>query len=829
MEIADVTYLADAFRRQAPESALMWCRDDTKTPLVPHCQERVDSGEIQAWNWERFEADTQQRLARNGYPPNTIAILAHDIVVLDFDNAEIFERVATLFPEDFDEDNVVNERTRKGRHFFYKRPAIFDTEGIYDKAGAFAKAGFEALDIKTRCSTGTRGVIVIAPSPNKEWVTSPMECDLQEPSPALIEWILTHYERLGSAKPTASPRPLSRATSDGPASALPAGLPEILAALLPSRADNYADWIRVGMILFNEGVPLTVWRDWSKQSAKFQEGACEAAWESFKKGSLTIASLWAMLKIDNLGVFRTLHGKRREIETALLSGAKGSHEDLATLFYNNNPDEYLYEDTTKWWFCHDTVWANCQTEAGPATLMKKITKCIRVEIADLRAYYADQQRALSDADDGAEKIKAIEAKSAELSKLSTKIGTAGFVAGITTFLRGLYCTRTNEIIEDIKQRDSTIVDVRTLMNYRRELFAFSDMVYDMEAKRVRPIQRSDYIATTCGYRYPQQSDPEVRAQIMAFLHSIWDSKEEPRTDGGLVNYWLDTVASCLNGNRTQQAFYIHTGSGGNGKGVLQTLIRSVFGAYFAPLSAAILTQPKAANGHTADIAELVGKRFVAVNEPEGDVKLNEGIIKEFTGGDPISASRKGKDPFVFTPQFGLFMYCNHMPSMKTLSGGGVRRIRVVDYPFKFVERPVADFEKQADPLISKCIQSVEWRNELIMMLIDHYPRIHGKAIDGIETPAAVVEACKSYIEDNNRVWSWWNETYQVQAGGFVIATDALHDFNAAYPTARLDAKGFKDALSFNGIVIAQSRTGIDRGKRGVKDWAPRPQTSESQQ
>mgnify|MGYP002737855954 CR=1 FL=1 len=663
--VNDLTY---AFREQAPESCLMWCIEGTKQPSVPHCQSRVDAGEIEAWTWERFEDDTQRRLARDGDYPHTLAILARDIVVLDFDTEDVFKTVAPLFPEDFDEYNTVNERTRKGRHFFYKRPAIFDTEDIFDKANAFKEAGFPAMDIKTCCGTGSRGVIVIAPSPNKEWVTSPMECELREPSAELITWILKNYERVGGRK-LKSPKPMSRATSDAigaplavaPATILPEGLREMLDALAPSRADNYSDWIRVGMILYNEGVDIDTWREWSRRSTKFQEGACEKAWASFRKSSLTIASLWAMVKTDNLAVFRSLHGKRKEIEKALLDGAAGSHEPLAAVFFNNNPDEYLYEEDSHWWFCHDVTWANCNSDKGPSTLIGRVTKCLRTEVADLRAYYIDRIRVLANEDNSDDKVKEIEEKNKLMAKLSTKIGTAGFVAGVIVFLRGLYSKRTHEIIKDVAEIDANVSNVTTLMNHRRDLFAFTDMVYDFGAKTVRPIARNDFISMTCGYKYPQQSDPEVRAKIRTLMRTIWERKRTPETrpdedlTDGIPDYWMDTVASCLNGNRTQQAFYIHTGCGGNGKGVLQTLLRAVFGNYFAPLSAAIVTQAIAANGHTADIADLAGRRFVVVNEPEGDVKLNEGIIKLLTGGDKVTASRKGKDPFQFLPQLGVIM------------------------------------------------------------------------------------------------------------------------------------------------------------------------------
>ena len=73
-----------------------------------------------------------------------------------------------------------------------------------------------------------------------------------------------------------------------------------LAALHPSRADDYQDWLYVGLALHSTGYPeaLLLWDDWSKQSPKYQPGVCERKWESFRSSGVNLGTLGHMAKQD---------------------------------------------------------------------------------------------------------------------------------------------------------------------------------------------------------------------------------------------------------------------------------------------------------------------------------------------------------------------------------------------------------------------------------------------------------------------------------------------------------------------------------------------------
>jgi P4 family phage/plasmid primase-like protien len=76
----------------------------------------------------------------------------------------------------------------------------------------------------------------------------------------------------------------------------------IVKMLSVNRCDNYNDWVNVGMCLYNlDQKYLLIWIKWSQQSEKYEDGACDAKWKTFKKNKdgLKIGSLLLWAKTDN--------------------------------------------------------------------------------------------------------------------------------------------------------------------------------------------------------------------------------------------------------------------------------------------------------------------------------------------------------------------------------------------------------------------------------------------------------------------------------------------------------------------------------------------------
>ena len=119
------------------------------------------------------------------------------------------------------------------------------------------------------------------------WITkySPEDLDLAEAPLCLIEKML---------KPVAQPAPLLVASDDA------ARARSYLEALSASRADDYDDWLAVGMALHSVGDDrlLGDWEHWSAQSNKHKPSDCQRKWKSFKKSGISLGTLGDMAKKD---------------------------------------------------------------------------------------------------------------------------------------------------------------------------------------------------------------------------------------------------------------------------------------------------------------------------------------------------------------------------------------------------------------------------------------------------------------------------------------------------------------------------------------------------
>ena len=73
-----------------------------------------------------------------------------------------------------------------------------------------------------------------------------------------------------------------------------------LDALSAGRADDYDDWLAVGMALHSVGddALLDDWEQWSAQSGKHKPSDCQRKWRSFKKSGITLGTLGEMAKKD---------------------------------------------------------------------------------------------------------------------------------------------------------------------------------------------------------------------------------------------------------------------------------------------------------------------------------------------------------------------------------------------------------------------------------------------------------------------------------------------------------------------------------------------------
>ena len=116
-----------------------------------------------------------------------------------------------------------------------------------------------------------------------------------------------------------------------------------------------------------------------------------------------------------------------------------------------------------------------------------------------------------------------------------------------------------------------------------------------------------------------------------------------------------------------------------------------------------------------EIAKLDGARLVTTTEPNEGERFDEGLIKQLTGGDRVSARKLYENEFEFTPQFKLWMATNHKPYVRGRDDGIWRRFVIIPFekqiPLEEIDRDLTNKLKKELPAIMKwCVDGfLEWQ------------------------------------------------------------------------------------------------------------------------
>jgi P4 family phage/plasmid primase-like protien len=226
------------------------------------------------------------------------------------------------------------------------------------------------------------------------------------------------------------------------------------------------------------------------------------------------------------------------------------------------------------------------------------------------------------------------------------------------------------------------------MDTNKYLMCFNNGVVDFINKTFREGYPEDYITKSTKINYVPYPNGEnadndefnqIAAEIEVFMNKLF-----PVPD--LNRYMRDHLASCLIGANKNQTFNVYHGSGSNGKSIIADLMAVTLGEYKGTVPITLVTDVRGKIGGTSDeVLKLKGVRYAVMQEPSKGVKLNEGIMKELTGGDPIQARGLYSESEIFEPQFSLVVCTNNLFDIESNDDGTWRRIRKCDFLSKFID------------------------------------------------------------------------------------------------------------------------------------------------
>jgi putative DNA primase/helicase len=251
---------------------------------------------------------------------------------------------------------------------------------------------------------------------------------------------------------------------------------------------------------------------------------------------------------------------------------------------------------------------------------------------------------------------------------------------------------------------------------------------DLRTGQLRGHRRADMITKLCPVPY----DPGAACpRWERFLNAVFAHNE------ALVGYVQKLLGYALTGDVREQLLAVFWGLGANGKSTLINTVLELLGEDYAVKASRDLFLARKQDNHPAQLARLFGKRLVVAVETQEGARLDEALVKELTGGDPITARRMREDPWQFNPTHKAVLVTNHKPEIRGTDHGIWRRLRLVAFTVRVPD-------KEQDKLLPERL-----RAELPGILAWCVRGCQKWQKEGLKPPAEVRAATQAYRDEQD--------------------------------------------------------------------------------
>ena len=483
----------------------------------------------------------------------------------------------------------------------------------------------------------------------------------------------------------------------------------------------------------------------------------------------------------NINLNEFIEKNNKLIETAI--NEDGSHITISNVAKTLLKDTIIFDESSDLWFyCNiKNIWKKSKTPFILKGLLSSV-------VSDIFKHYCNvlKKSIKEDTEENKPFNENIKKKCQNCSKIALKLHNNTFINAIS---------ETSKITLNKDKFFESKIDMNG------NLFAFSNKVFDCKTNQFRKIEPNDYIMTNTGYDYPEYIDEESYKILIEYFNTIYPDED-------VRNYMLDSFTSMINGERTEQSFNIHTGSGSNSKSTLFNIVDKAFGGYYLNINAETLTKPKKEGNSTGELYKAKGKRCLCANEPENDKdnKLQVALLKKIAGGYKETLKERGlyQEAIEFPIQFQLNILCNSKPTLSSVDGGISRRIRICGYKVKFVENPDENNKYQAklNPEMMNIMTTENIRNAFIRIIIERWINTTSK-LKILQVPKQIKEDSNEYIQDCNEVLGFIMDGYIITNNeeDRIQSSVLFNDFKTKTSAKMLPSKFKDDMLGISGITF----------------------------
>lgn len=427
----------------------------------------------------------------------------------------------------------------------------------------------------------------------------------------------------------------------------------------------------------------------------------------------------------------------------------GNAQRFADLF----GDEVRYCYTDKRWYYYDgRKWCTDMT----GTVKRLADKATEAMKAEAKVY------AISDEENGGDMLKAFEkhCKSSRSSKSK------------------------NAMLSEVQHH---IPILPAQMDRYKMLLNTPGGVINLKDGSITPHEPEKYFTKITAVEYSENSDCP---RWSAFLDDIFGGDKE------LIRYVQKAVGYSLTGSTAEQCAFFLYGTGRNGKSTFLDIVRGIFGDYAANIQPeTIMVRNTSGSAINSDIARLKGARLVTSTEPNEGVRINEGLLKQLTGDDTVTARKLYGEEFEFKPEFKLWMATNHKPIIRGTDTGIWRRIHMI--PFTAQIPPDKVDRNLKYKLRAELAAIFRWAVEGCLLWQS----------EGLKMPRAVMEIVREYRREMDVISAFIEDRCEVGKG-------------LSVQSSRLFAAYSEWAENNNEYRMSATKFGIELSKRFEKVRTP---------
>lgn len=267
--------------------------------------------------------------------------------------------------------------------------------------------------------------------------------------------------------------------------------------------------------------------------------------------------------------------------------------------------------------------------------------------------------------------------------------------------------------------------------------------YDLKTMEFREHDWRDFLTMQTNFEYSLQ---DVRCER-------WEQfiKEVTQNDYNKADYLQRALGySMLGESKEECMFILHGKTTRNGKSTLLDAIQHLLGDYATVAPVELICKSdrqKNTEAPTSVLARLKGRRFVTMSESDTSGKLDEATIKQYTGGEDITARELYQAAITFKPQFTMWLSCNDLPAVRDKSLFASDRVRVIEFNRHFTDA-------EQDKNLKSFFESQEAMKGIFTWLVAgffKYKRF------GLAMPDDMIMVIRQYEKDNDIVLQFLEE------------------------------------------------------------------------